>query len=125
MFVFCYVFAALVFQAPNVGLGRYVPLAAGTNTISAFFIGLCFALYSDAPISIAGPDISPTIFIAQIASLVAEQVTLDSSIPEDELEQTKLTTTLIAIMISTGCTGVTFFLLGYFRLTRFIQVGIL
>jgi len=118
MFVFCYVFASLVFG--EVGLDDSVPLGAGTNTISAFVVGLSFALYSDCPVSIAGPDINPTIFFAQMSVKIREYV--DSHYSEDDNRDARvLTTTLLSIMIGSGVTGLWFYLLGRFKLTRIVQ----
>mmetsp|Transcript_16487 Transcript_16487/g.28599 ORF Transcript_16487/g.28599 Transcript_16487/m.28599 type:complete len:1610 (-) Transcript_16487:107-4936(-) len=120
MFVFCYVFASLIFEPTEVGLGEYVPLGAGTNTITAFIIGLSFALYSDCAISIAGPDINPTIFFAQMSVKIREYVN-DHYSDQDEQEQRTLTTVLFSIILGTALVGLWFFSLGRFRLTRIVQ----
>jgi len=127
MFVFCYVFSQLIFGQElenDVSLGFYVPLGAGVNTVSALVVGLTFAIYSDCAISIAGPDINPTVFLAQIALDISNDISSDyPSLNPHSPEYTTilLSTILVSIIISTAILGVWFYILGGFHLTKVLQ----
>ncbi|GBG28250.1 Calmodulin [Hondaea fermentalgiana] len=121
MLSFCYVFSSLIFGTDE-GLAPYIPVGAAQQITSAAILGLTFATYSDSAVTIAGPDINPTIFFATAAEVIRQNV--DQNHPnasDDERTQIVLTTVLITIVFGTALVSVLFYSLGHFRLTRVVQ----
>lgn len=121
MLSFCYVFSSLIFGQDS-SLSPYIPVGAAQQITSAAILGLSFATYSDAAITIAGPDINPTIFFANAAEIILDKVkTNHADATEEERTQIALTTILISVMFGTAFVSVLFYVLGVFRLTRIVQ----
>ena len=71
-FVFACVFSSMIFA--DVGLDSYVPMGVAMNTASIFLGGLAFAFFSECAVSMAGPDINPTVFLATMAGIVRDTI---------------------------------------------------
>lgn len=139
MFVFCCVFAEMVF-GQNPVLQPAVPMGVATSTMTALIGAFVFARFSGCRAVIAGPDLNPLIFIAEAAGSISDDLlslcelgdglsggsgshadgsTSTSgwdSCPES-VTRAAIPTVLVAGAIGTFLVGAFFLLLGRLRLT--------
>ena len=144
MFVFCCVFASLIFEACG-ETADFVPVGVSMHTITVFVVGGLTALMSSLPCSIAGPDVNPALFFAIIAEKIVKGTDGQCSATShgsdsDGAEHRRFlaaasgtnstsfghseeaaATIIFTIMMCTLILAVTFFVLGYFNATRVVQ----
>lgn len=123
MFVFTAVFSELIFGREPLLIAA-VPLGIGMQTMTAMLGGVIFVYASGCRAIIAGPDINPNIFIAEAAAAIAVNIcpggpTDPSGLPCAKADAV-LPTVLVATALSTALIGLTFLLLGKFRLTEIV-----
>lgn len=75
-FVFCCVFASMVFQQPGMPaeVESAVPLGVGMHTVSVMTGSLIFAWGSGCKAVIAGPDMLPVVFVAEATTAIVEMI---------------------------------------------------
>ncbi len=101
-------FAALIFAGP---LAAYVSNGIGLILTSTVIIAVVLALWSSFPATIALPqDIPVAIFALVSSGILAHMLTAG---PE-----ASFATVLMAMVVTTVATGITFFLIGRFRLSE-------
>ena len=147
MFVFCCVFASLIFEACG-ETADFVPVGVSMHTITVFIVGGLTTLMSSLPCSIAGPDVNPALFFAIIAEKIVTKIegTCSStshggddhgdsghrflaaaggnSSSHSEVfghSEQAAATIIFTIMLCTLILALTFFMLGYFNATRVVQ----
>ena len=73
MFVFCCVFASMIFEACQ-ETSSFVPVGVAMHTVTVLITCLASAAFSSLPISIAGPDVNPALFFAIMAQKIVAEV---------------------------------------------------
>ena len=122
-YVFAALFAAMIFDEAGANIPEYQSLGVGMNTLSAFVGGLIFARLSGCRAVMAGPDITPTVFMVEAAKQISESLCPDGTYEGecDPVERDKiLPTLLVAIWLFTAMSGAVFLCLGTFRLTSIV-----
>ena len=146
MFVFCCVFASLIFEACG-ETADFVPVGVSMHTITVFIVGGLSTMMSSLPCSIAGPDVNPALFFAIMAETIVTKIegtcssshggghddsghhrrflggtaaTGNSTASFGNSEEAA-STIIFVIMMCTLILSVTFFMLGYFNATRVVQ----
>ena len=115
MFVFSCTFSSMLFATDdsNKEMFNFTETGVGMNTFTVAVGGTMFALFSGCRVSIAGPDITPTLFFSSMRSTIAAETAGDDA--------AVLPTLLLAIWLSTLTLALLFLALGHFRLTRVVQ----
>ena len=120
-YVFAALFAAMIFDEAGANIPEYQSLGVGMNTLSAFVGGLIFARLSGCKAVMAGPDITPTVFMVEVAKQISTSLCPDGTYECDPVERDKiLPTLLVAIWLLTAMSGATFLFLGTFKLTSVV-----
>lgn len=144
LFVFCCVFSSMIF-GQNAVLKVDIPIGVGLFTASTFIGGMIFGRRSEFPGALSGPDITPTVFMAEVAAIVSAELcpngfdsygypigadaTYDESSGEVvhgsgtgvcEGEDLLLPTVLVALGIGALLCGVCFLLLGLIRVSGIV-----
>ena len=120
-YVFSAVFSAMIFDEAGADLPEYQSLGVGMNTLSAFVGGLIFAKFSGCGAVMAGPDITPTVFMVEAARGISTSIcTNGTSSCDPEEKKAILPTVLVAIWLMTAISGAFFYGLGRFRLTSIV-----
>ncbi len=105
-------YVALIFSGDLID---FMPMALGFGLVSAALMAIIFALWSRVPYVIAGPDSKPTTVLAIMAAFIA--TTMADDVPSEELGLI----VLAALVVGTLATGAILFLLGQFRLGKWIR----
>ena len=117
IFVFCCVFSDMLFGQNQV-LATAVPLGVGMQTMTTMVSTLAFARYSGCPAVVAAPDINPIVFLAEAAKAVSSQLCPGGDWSEcTDAAPKAVPTVLASTLIATSLVGLSFFLLGKFRLS--------
>ena len=117
IFVFCCVFAEMLF-GQNPVLAVAVPLGVGMQTMTTMVAALSFARYSGCHAVVAAPDINPVVFLAEAAKAVSSELCPGGEWSECADSAPKaVPTVLVSTLIATFLVGLSFFLLGRFRLS--------
>jgi SulP family sulfate permease len=114
------VFSTTIFDEVN--LDEYIGLGVGMQSVSIFFSGIGHAFFSDVGVSIASPDLNPSIFFGQMAMQIRSVLTSPDPKAPLPKQDVILATTLASIIISTMSIGLVLYLLGRLRLTRIMQM---
>lgn len=116
MYVTCNVFGILLFEVDD-RLQRFDMLGVFMALASFIFGGSVLAIHSQCRILISGPDINPILFLIEIALVISETIK-----PEDpNSEKQLLPTVLFTITFCTLLVSISFYVIGRFRLTKFVQ----
>jgi len=105
-------YAALIFSGP---LAKGLPVGIGYGLICAAVMAIAFALFSDLPFAIAGPDSKPAAVLATFAAGVAADLTHRGHAAEAPL------TVMVALIAGTLITGTALYLLGVLKAGRWIR----
>ena len=118
IFVFCCVFSSMIFQQPGFPavLESAVPLGVGMHTVSTMAGALVFAKLSACKAVMAGPDLNPVVFIAEGTAAIVESMCPGGTCPAG-MDEKLVPTVLAGCFVATALVGLTFLLLGVFRLT--------
>ena len=119
MYVFCCVSSLMIYGADPM-LKWAIPLGVGTQTLTATLGGFIFAHRSGCRAIIAGPDITPTVFLAEGARAIVAALCPEGVDASCEQGERAVPTILMACAISTLLVGASFYLLGRFRLTEIV-----
>ena len=76
-FVFDVVFSTMVF-GQNVVLQAAMPMGVGVHALSTLVGSFAFAWLSGCKAVVAGPDVNPTVFVAEAALLISEHICPDA-----------------------------------------------
>lgn len=120
MFVFCWVFAILIFKDQRddtTVLKDFLPAGVSMQIFSVMIGCAFYAAFSGCKASIAGPDINPALFFA----LIVESIQLGSDTDHMPEIESILPTVILAICICSLLIGSIFLALGHFKLTRIVQ----
>ncbi|NJN85748.1 MAG: SulP family inorganic anion transporter, partial [Leptolyngbyaceae cyanobacterium SL_7_1] len=104
--------ASLIFA---VALPDYVSAGISLGLVTVTIVSMVTALTSSLPGTIAIPDEVPAAILALMVQTIATQM------PADIPPQVRLATVLAAIAFTTVLTGLSFFLLGFFKLGNLIR----
>mmetsp|Transcript_37331 Transcript_37331/g.82110 ORF Transcript_37331/g.82110 Transcript_37331/m.82110 type:complete len:1254 (-) Transcript_37331:421-4182(-) len=136
-FVFSCVFASMLFEQNTTiakganELGLWVQLGPGTNTIAVMIGCLVFSQLSGSKSIIAGPDINPIVFFAEAITDVTAKICPELHDPDGvhgpegvnpegcDVEAV-LPTVLASVFLGSLLVGLTFYLLGKFRLAGIV-----
>mmetsp|Transcript_39080 Transcript_39080/g.85892 ORF Transcript_39080/g.85892 Transcript_39080/m.85892 type:complete len:686 (-) Transcript_39080:40-2097(-) len=110
-FVFCAVFSSMIFGKDSLLLSA-VPLGIGVHTLSTLIGNVAFARFSGCKAVMAGPDINPTVFMAEAVGIIMRSDSID--------ESNAIPTVLVSMVIASLLIGVAFASLGLFRLTGIV-----
>ena len=119
MFVFCCVFAQIIYGS-HPSLAKGLDLGVSQHTLTALFAGVVTVAKSKNRISIAGPDITPALFLASAAGKIALYI---ASMPASAKvhPDAALTTVFVMIAGTTFTIGVVWIIAGFRRVTRAIE----
>lgn len=120
-YVFSAVFSAMIFDEAGANFPEAQAVGVGMNTLSAFVGGSIFASLSGCRAVMAGPDITPTVFMVEMAKLISSSLCPDGRTVCPPADRDAIVpTVLAAIWISTVFTGAVFLALGTFKLTSIV-----
>jgi SulP family sulfate permease len=105
-------YAALIFSGP---LAPGLPVGIGYGLVSAGIMAILFAVRSDVPFAIAGPDSKPTAVLASLATVIAADLARRGHAADGPA------TVLFALIAGTLITGVTLYLFGILKAGRWIR----
>ncbi len=105
-------FAALVFSGD---LTHFFPQGLGISLIGATVTAIIVAWRSSFPFALAGPDPNSAVILALVAAEIA------NSLPQTDIEASLYPTVWATIIFSTLTTGLFLFVLGWFRLGRWVR----
>jgi sulfate permease, SulP family len=105
-------YVALIFSGP---LAQGLTLGIGFGLVSAGVMAIVYALGSDLPFAIAGPDSKPVAVLASLAAVMAADLARRGHAAEAPL------TVMFALIAGTLITGAALFLLGALKAGRWIR----
>ena len=116
-FVFCCVFSSMIFG--NIDSASALTVGVGVHTVSMITGSVASWRISGSKAMMAGPDINPAVFMAEAATVIMSALCPDGvgSCAPDAREQL-LPTVMMSVWIGSMLIGVSFAILGYYRLTR-------
>mmetsp|Transcript_23205 Transcript_23205/g.55929 ORF Transcript_23205/g.55929 Transcript_23205/m.55929 type:complete len:1314 (-) Transcript_23205:373-4314(-) len=120
-YVFSAVFAAMIFDESGANIPEHHAIGVSMNVMSAAIGGIMFARFSSCRAVMAGPDITPYVFMTEMARQISSSLCpggTSSCAPESR--EKLLPTVLVSIWMATAITGATFFALGKFKLTSIV-----
>ena len=120
MFVFCCVFAEIIYGTHPL-LQKGLDLGVCQHTLTVLLSGMITVLVSQNRIAIAGPDITPALFLAQAAEKVAKFIAAKQEAGANYHESAALTTVLLMIAGTTFFIGLIWIVAGIRRVTRAIE----
>ena len=120
MFVFCCVFAEIIYGTHPL-LQKGLDLGVCQHTLTVLLSGMITVLVSQNRIAIAGPDITPALFLAQAAEKVAKFIAAKQEAGAHYHESAALTTVLVMIAGTTFFIGLIWIVAGIRRVTRAIE----
>ena len=115
MFVFASVFAVIIFDGEH--LETHVEVGLDLHLASAFIGGFITTYFSGCNLSIAGPDINPTVFFAAGTAVIKSHIVGSG----EEKEKSQMVTVLLLIVTGSLAVSLSFYTLGKLRLSRLIQ----
>lgn len=105
-------YVALIFSGP---LAQNLPIGIGYGLVSAGVIAIVYALGSDLPFAIAGPDSKPVAVLASLAAVMAADLARRGHAAEAAV------TVTFALVAGTLITGATLYLCGALKAGRWIR----
>jgi SulP family sulfate permease len=119
MFVFCCVFAQIIYGS-HPSLAKGLDLGVSQHTLTVLFAGAITVWQSKNRISIAGPDITPALFLALAANKIALYIA-DMPASANVHADAALTTVFVMIAGTTFTIGIVWIVAGFRRVTRAIE----
>ena len=105
-------YVASIFTGPFAGV---LPMAIGYGLISAALMAFLFALFSDVPFVIAGPDSKPAAVLAAMAATLTAPLVGRAATANEGLVLS------LVLVAGTVVTGLVLLLLGLFKMGRWIR----
>ena len=105
-------YVASIFTGPFAGV---LPMAIGYGLISAALMAFLFALFSDVPFVIAGPDSKPAAVLAAMAATLTAPLVGRAATANEGL------VLILVLVAGTVVTGLVLLLLGLFKMGRWIR----
>jgi SulP family sulfate permease len=105
-------YSVLIFSGP---LSGYLPVGLGAGFVSAGLIAIFFALFSQIPFAVSGPDSKPVAVLSTLAGVIA------AGVAARDHGAGLGPTALVAVVIGTVLVGVALALFGQMRIGRWIR----
>ena len=105
-------YIASIFSGPFAGV---LPMAIGYGLISAALMAFLFAVFSEVPFVIAGPDSKPAAVLAALAAAMTTPIIGRAATANEGL------VLILVLVVGTLTTGLILFLLGIFKMGRWIR----
>ena len=120
-YVFSALFASMIFDEAGANIPQYAAIGVNMGVLSAFTGGLIFVFNSGCRSVMAGPDITPAVFMVEAAKTIYDGLCPDgiSDCPVDD-RAAILPTLMISIWIMTFIGGLAYLLLGHYKLTGMV-----
>jgi SulP family sulfate permease len=104
-------YLASIFTGP---FADVLPMAIGYGLIGAALMAFLFAVFSDVPFVIAGPDSKPAAVLAALAAAMTVPIVGRTATADEGL-------VLILVLVAGTLTGLVLLLLGIFKMGRWIR----